>query len=298
MSSRARPSRSRTEAAGDPFWNASSIWRIRHSWNWTTDVVVFVLCTLDLEDHVALDPAAAMLARNIVQYAATAEPMARATRTILVGDDNDRKTLDNLGVLYQVAAGIEPDADLTIIGARTRYNETDVRKCLARGGNVLFLSRNTSNHGFGVKLEQTQSARGSIDVPAWPECRGLSPSDLHWRTEQQAWLVASGVETGADGLLGVFRHGKGVAVFCQIDPDRFQVEQQPYFRITRWRQTRALAQILANLGASFAKDRDAFRWTSNQTRSKAGKKGSSGWYHADYRGEFNHGDDPYRYFRW
>lgn len=257
-----------------------------------------VLCTLDLEDHVALDPAAAVLARNIVQYVATAEPIARATRTILVGDDNDRKTLEKLGVLYQDAAGIEPDADLTIIGSQTRYDEADVRKCLAGGGNVLFLSRSASNHGFGVKLEHSQSARGSIDVPAWPECRGLSPSDLRWRTQQQAWLVASGVEKGADGLLGLLRNGKGVAVFCQIDPDRFQVEQKPYFRVTRWRQTRALAQILANLGASFATDRDAFRLMSKQTAVEPGKKGSSGWYHADYRGEFNSGDDPYRYFRW
>jgi len=89
---------------------------------------------------------------------------------------------------------------------------------------------------------------------------------------------------------GVFRNEKGVAVFCQIDPDRFQVEQQPYFRITRWRQTRALAQILANLGASFAKDRDAFRWTSKEKAVEGGKTDSLGWYHADYRGEFNSGD--------
>ena len=104
-----------------------------------------LLCTLDLEDHVALDPAAAILARNIVEYAATAEPTARATRTILVGDKNDRKTLDNLGVLYQVASGIEPDADLTIIGARTRYNETDVRNCLARGGNCLLYTSDAAD---------------------------------------------------------------------------------------------------------------------------------------------------------
>ena len=108
----------------------------------------------------------------------------------------------------------------------------------------------------------------------------------------------SGAEKGADGLLGLLRKGSGVAVFCQIDPDRFQVGQKPYFRITRWRQTRALAQILANLGASFAKDRDAFRLTPEQTAPGLGKKGASGWYHADYRDEFKNGDDPYRYFRW
>ncbi|MGD0091707.1 MAG: glycoside hydrolase family 2 TIM barrel-domain containing protein [Planctomycetota bacterium] len=252
-----------------------------------------ILCTLDLEDHVSLDPAAALLARNLLQYAAATTPLARAKRTILVGDDTDKKTLEALGVAYQPAAKLEPDADLVVVGCQAQCNEADLQKHLAKGGKVLFLALSAPEHECGVKLRQVQACAGSLNIPAWPECQGLSPSDLHWRTESPAWLVESGVEKGADGLLGLLRKGNGVAVFCQIDPERFQAEQKPYFRLTRWRQTRALAQILANLGASFAKDREAFRLTPEQ-----GKKETSGWYGADYRDEFKNGDDPYRYFRW
>jgi len=58
--------------------------------------------------------------------------------------------------------------------------------------------------------------------------------------------------------------------------------------LTRWRQTRALAQLLANLGATFSADKYAASLAKNP----------SGLYHADYRPDFESGDDPYRYFRW
>jgi beta-galactosidase len=257
-----------------------------------------ILCTLDLEDHVSFDPAAALLAQNLLQYAAATKPVARAKRTILLGDDSDKKALENLGVLYQATAKLEPDADMVIFGCQAKCSDAEVQDYLTKGGKALFLARSMPEHECGVKLGRVQGFAGSLGVPAWPECQGLSPSDLHWRTEQPAWLVESGVEKGADGLLGLLHKGNGVAVFCQIDPDRFQVEQKPYFRITRWRQTRALAQILANLGASFTKDRDAFQVMVQQTALELGKKGASGWYHADYRDKFRNGDDPYRYFRW
>jgi len=247
-----------------------------------------ILSTLDLEDHVALDGAAALLARNLIAYAATSQPVARAKRTILVGDDNDKKMLDGLGVLYQTAAKIEPDADLVIIGRQVKYSEPEMQGYLEKGGKMLFLSRDASDHGSGVTLEQAATFAGSLKVPAWPEAQGLSASDLRWRSEAPAWLVKSGAEIGADGLLGRMSKGKGVAIFSQIDPNRFEADTKTYFRFTRWRQTRALSQLLANLGATFAGDKSSVSLS----------KWEPGLYHPDYRSDFELGDDPYRYFRW
>jgi len=123
--------------------------------------------------------------------------------------------------------------------------------------------------------------------------------------------------------------GKGVAIFCQLDPDGFLADEKTYFRYTRWRATRAVAQLLANLGASFAVDSrifhpvetmavnplDAWQLASSGDRSgpqatgpQAGMKPSlpskpesapaSGFYHPDYRTDFPMGDNPYRYYRW
>lgn len=247
-----------------------------------------ILSTLDLEDHVSQDAAAVLLARNLIEYAATAKPVARAQRTIHVGDDNDKKTLDGLGVLYEPAARIEPDADLVIIGQRVNCDEPQVQSYLEKGGRMLFLAREAAAHALSVKLEQAPTFAGSLQVPAWPEAQGLSASDLRWRSESPAWLVKAGAEVGADGLLGRLRVGKGVALFCQIDPDQLQADTKTYFRFTRWRQTRVLSQLLANLGATFAGDKNSVGLS----------KAEGGFYHPDYRTDFELGDDPYRYFRW
>jgi len=80
-----------------------------------------------------------------------------------------------------------------------------------------------------------------------------------------------------------------VAIFCQIDPDSLNADDKTYFRYTRWRQTRSLSQLLANLGASFKTDRAIFNLQ---------EKPSPEFYHPDYRTDFELGDDPYRYYRW
>jgi beta-galactosidase len=248
-----------------------------------------VLCTLDLEDHVLQDPAAALLARNLLRYCAEAKPVPRARRTILLGDAQDKKDLDALGVWYEPATVLDADADLAIIGRQTRWQDAHLRAFLAKGGRALVLAHSASEPGFGPKLTENKSFSGSLNVPPWPECQGLSASDLHWRSQGSAWLVETGPDAGADGLLGVLRQGAGVALFCQMDPNRLEVDQKEYFRITRWRQTRAVAQLLGNLGATFKADSSA-----------AGlKKPQDGYYHPDYHGQDSkNSDDPYLYFRW
>ena len=100
-----------------------------------------------------------------------------------------------------------------------------------------------------------------------------------------------------------------------------------YFRYTRWRATRAVAQLLANLGAGFAVDSQIFnprdtgslnlgfsmapdgdrsgpQATGPRTgvemtlRPKPDAVRSFGYYHPDYRTDFPMGDNPYRYYRW
>jgi len=134
------------------------------------------------------------------------------------------------------------------------------------------------------------------------------------------------LEVGADGLIGRKVIGTGVAVFCQVDPDCFRADEQTYFRYTRWRATRAVAQLLANLGASFIVDRSMFHprgfagrlgWSVGPTGDQSGpqatgpRPGSTaslnptlaipqplGHYHPDHRTDIPMGDNPYRYYRW
>lgn len=63
----------------------------------------------------------------------------------------------------------------------------------------------------------------------------------------------------ANGLLSRLQLGNGVVLFAQLDPNSLNADVKTYLRYTRWRQTRAIAQILANLGASFQVDGTIFK---------------------------------------
>ena len=132
--------------------------------------------------------------------------------------------------------------------------------------------------------------------------------------------MSGGAEIGADGLFGRQVIGKGVAVFCQVDPERSKADQNTYFQYTRWRSTRAVAQLLANLDASFSADGRIFHPVDRAVLdldrpgpqatgvSTAGPRmdpgpepervDSPGSYCPDYRTDFPMGDNPYRYYRW
>jgi beta-galactosidase len=92
------------------------------------------------------------------------------------------------------------------------------------------------------------------EVADWAETAGLTMADLRWRAAADAWLVGPGAESTGGGQIARLKVGEGMAVFSQVDPDRFDADTKTYFRKTRWRQTRAVSQLLANLGASFTAD--------------------------------------------
>lgn len=245
--------------------------------------------TLDLEDHLPLDAAAAKLAQQAIEYAVNAPLSPKANKVILIGDDADKAKLDALGLIYQPSNSLQTDAELTIIGAKADVKQEDLQAYLNPGGKVFFLPRTSPSTALGVRLHLVKNFGSLPPLPKSPEARGISASDLHSRSDRDAWLIESGGEIESNGLVTRISQGKGVAIFCQIDPDSLNADDKTYFRYTRWRQTRSLAQLLANLGANFKSDRAIFNLQ---------EKSSPEFYHPDYRTDFELGDDPYRYYRW
>lgn len=245
-----------------------------------------ILNQLDLEDHFSADGGAAELVQKLVSYGMNSIVSGKPDQVVLIGGDGDAKKLDNLGVIYQRAESLSQDVGLTIIGAQANVQDADLRAYLNGGGKVFFWQRKVPVAGLGVGLQPANDFGGSLAVPGWDEVRGVSSSDLRSRSFYDTWLIKSGGEIGAGGLLSRVAVGKGVAIFSQIDSDSLNADAKTYLRFTRWRQTRANAQILANLGASFKVDGVVFNGSSRE------------FYHSDYRTDFEMGDDPYRYYRW
>ena len=288
-----------------------------------------IVCTLDVEDHVALDPAARRMAGRIVDYALHSPLSPQVSRVVYLGGESGAAWLDRIGVSYQRSATLDTGAGLLLIGPDVALDPTALTSCLEKGAKVFFLPRAQADGGLGATLKPAAARfAGSLSVPEWPEARGLSASDLRWRCylDTPPWILSAGADIGADGLIGRKTIGKGVALFCQVDPDCFHADDKTYFRYTRWRATRAVAQILANLGASFAVDSRLFhplRFTGElgfsvgpngdqsgpqatrprvplEMSPKPEQKGpqSPGYYYPDYRTDFPMGDNPYRYYRW
>jgi len=279
-----------------------------------------ILCTLDLEDHVALDPAARRVAWRIMDYAAHAPLSPPVQKVLYLGGEAGAAWLDKIGVRFQPSPTLQADAGLLLIGPDAAIDPAALHAYLEQGGRAFFLPQAQAQGPLGSRFDPAAAQfAGSLSAPTWPEARGLSASDLRCRCylDTPPWLVSGGVEIGADGLLGRKLVGKGVAIFCQVDPDRFQADQKTYFRYTRWRSTRAVAQLLANLGGIFLVDSrffhplegDAALPIIDQPGPQARIPRPSGsaeplgaevprYYHPDYIREFPMGDNPYRYYRW
>jgi beta-galactosidase len=219
------------------------------------------LCQLDLEDHYEQDPAAERMAVRVIRHAATADLRARVD-TYFVGSDEGKARLDALDLRYQRTdrlPAIEETA-LLIVEDRSSLDDGELSRWVERGNRLLVLAGDQPGGLLGIQRKRVDDY-GGIDslTRSHPVLAGLGASDLRYRVDHEAWLIDGGVdERFADGQLGVRRIGSGIAVFAQLNPGRFDADRQTYFRFTRWRQTRALTQVLANLGARFEQDDRVF----------------------------------------
>lgn len=219
------------------------------------------LCALDFED--TPDPAAEVLARNILRHAATAPLIPRAARVIHIGNEASEKFLRSLGLVFESRPGLDGTAQLAVIASGAPVAQAAVDSFIQRGGRVLFLAHPKGGEShFGAPIVLKKNFSGSLNPPPIPEAAGLSPSDLRLKSDMDFRVIegqAPGLEIFSDGLLAVRRLGRGAAVWCQLDPNILDADNKQYFRLTRWRHTRAITQLLANLGAQFQADSRVFR---------------------------------------
>lgn len=256
---------------------------------------VVVLCQLDLEDNYNLDPAARLLARQLIDYVRTNTFRPKVGNVRYVNGSSTVVLITNtLGVICNsFGTTLDSSAALNIVGPGANINNNDVANYLNSGGRIVFTPHSSSpSYGLGITIGSVSSYAGSLSPPTnWLQGAGLSASDLRFRTTtSSSYLITGGGnwEIAANGQLARTNIASGTAIFCQMNPDQFSADTYTYFRFTRWRQTRSLAQILANMGARFRMDRAYF----------APGSVNESYYHYDYRADFNLGDDPYRYYRW
>lgn len=215
---------------------------------------------MDLEDHFEQDVVAETMFNRLIDYMDSVKPQTRSKNTILLGNLNDVALLDDMGLVYERSNKMTSKTDLLIVGNITENQEKAVKKFVKSGGKALVLPRTNGEEILGVQYTYDSLYNGAYHIPNWKVSEGLSVSDTRFRTHIGTWIIAEGCDSiGVDGLLGIKKWGKGEMVFTQFDPNRFNADSLTYFRFTRWRQTRALSQIAANLGATFTMDDAVFK---------------------------------------
>lgn len=223
---------------------------------------LLVYCGLDLETRGDVEPAADTVLLRILAHTRTAATEPRR-RVAYLGGEALSLALTAVGVEFVTIDGLRdlrPD-DLLVLGNGATPDPTALRQWITDGGRLLALP------GFAGKLPLgftagVRSYAQADTIPAWPELRGLGLSDLRFRVDQDMPLLvqrpAEG-EIAANGLLARLPVGKGVMVVAMLNPTSYDEERLTYLRFTRWRHTRALAQLLANLGAAFPADTAFFQ---------------------------------------
>ena len=100
-----------------------------------------MVCTLDLEDHVALDPAARRMAGHVMDYALHAPLSPRASKVVYLGGATGAAWLDKTGVSYQKSDTLDTSAGLVLIGPDATVDAAALNAYLEKGGKAFFLPR-------------------------------------------------------------------------------------------------------------------------------------------------------------
>ncbi len=221
---------------------------------------LLVWCGLDLDGRTEEDPAAALVSRRLLAYMAGPLPaIVPQGSAVYIGGLEGEKLLTSMGLVFEKSASLPLKPGLAIIGeGAAQPSGLALDSFVKNGGRVVLLGSAANAAGFTLAPGKLA---GASAPPLWPEARGLSPSDLRLRSEFEAPLLAPGPnDIAANGLLGRKAVGRGVVIAFPLAPSQLPAKDKTYFRFSQWRLTRALSQILANLGGTFQSDAEFFNF--------------------------------------
>lgn len=223
-------------------------------------------CSLDVEGRE--DPAARLIARRVIEAAATL-PEAPRRATFYVGNENGSSLLQSMGLEFKPLSGALPPGALLVVGPGAKSPALAVRGVLGSGGRVLSFGQTSEElAALGMKSAMANYGRPLGELPPWAEMNGISASDLGLRADAELPLIqpTGTIQVAAEGLLARSAEGKGVFVAFQGNPSALEADKFLYYRYSQWRWTRALSQLLTNLGGTFSADQSFFKFRQDPYR--------------------------------
>lgn len=200
---------------------------------------------LELENRIGLEPAADILARNLLSYLQTPEKQKTAVAGTV-------KTFDSLRGLRFDLKPVENDSGLAGLNVLilelplTRISANAVAKFVENGGSLFLLDASAealkkSALPFRLPLFR-KKVSGSLVAKNSPLLRGLGNSDFYFNMETERNLLDIG--QGAYSLFGRIGYGSGEVIVLGLRPGMY-AGTHAEFQVKR-----ILSGILGNLGAA------------------------------------------------
>jgi hypothetical protein len=244
-----------------------------------------LFCQLDVTARSENDPAAQIIAANILRYAARQTPPASASRILYAGEEAGLTHLRACGfdvVAFDGKAGRA--SDVLVIGPGADLSE--MPSLAGTAERVVAVGLDQPQFAkLGLKTATAQNEYiASTFEPAHEKSplAGIAPADLHNRDPRPVPLI--------DGAVLTQVAGTNVVLF-QLAPWQFEKPPTDNIRRTHRRLSFALSRLLANMGAASTTpllDRMSTAPAADETRYADGL----------YLHKPKEWDDPYRFFRW
>ena len=216
------------------------------------------LSTFDFTRRTETDPASMKLFSALLRDLENTEAVPERNTILCGASKEENALLTKMGLLFSSETEIPADGSgiLLIAGSRCAADSPAFRRFLSSGGRAVVLPRKSGEKNRLFEVADGVAGK-TLTLPDWEVLRGVSISDFFLKTDYRGPLLRPGktVETGAHGLIGRCRIGKGEAVFLQLIPGMVNTEKIRYMKAPMWRIMRLLSQVLANSGGTFEKDR-------------------------------------------
>lgn len=209
---------------------------------------IAIFSQFDLSGRTQNDPEACELLRKLISRLDSSRVQS-VRKTWFNGGKKTEKLLRELGIDFQECTDI-PKSGLIVVSSGTELS--DLTDAVKQGLNVfaLALSKEELTRLFPGKFQMENRTRFSDFVARLnevPEFKGISNSDLHYRTEL-TFVGFSGDSNGGTAMQSM-RIGKGTVVVLQIAPWMLR-ETDFQFRTSRRRNVFLISRLLHNLGAA------------------------------------------------
>ncbi|MBN2136268.1 MAG: hypothetical protein JW720_00525 [Sedimentisphaerales bacterium] len=259
-----------------------------------------IFCQLDLTARTQDDPAADIIAGNILRYVSAWKPAPRR-KALYFGEPDGRRHLEAAGMslLPSENDGLS-DNEVIIVGPTGSdelvSNVPNIADWLKAGGRLLAIGLDQQQANAFLPAKITMNRAEHIAAYFEPFgfnslFAGVGPADVHCREPRDIPLVTEGADVIGNGVIAKAKNLN--AVFCQLAPWKFDYEKSYNLKRTFRRTSCLVTRILANMAA--AGDTPLLENFARPLSTSGADKRYLQSFYLDVPQEW---DDPYRFFRW